>query len=235
MMPKLNANEPESGPSRSAGNTKQTSSQPKAQPSASASIAERTGKPVVERKTASTPAPSTSPGNHIHIDKKLRYTTDIDRASSVAASPSRPAAPARDDSIEHWADKMLSHIFGVTANIGQEVDSHGHKVIFLPGVSQDLSDDGKPSKLSIDVLAQAIVEAGTNFTSKRPLLDYLLPCWKRAVKTLKLVRNPSTQKEQILREAKQLSFSYCILGVTTPELFGCVLHAEFFPAPCCGS
>jgi ubiquitin conjugation factor E4 B len=54
----------------------------------------------------------------------------------------------------------------------------------------------------------------------KPILDYLLPCWKRIIR---LVRNPRGQtvaRDAILKEAKRLCMSHVIFAVTMPELFG---------------
>lgn len=114
---------------------------------------------------------------------------------------------------------MLSHIFRVTANPDRTTDTHGHKLSFLPGLSQDLQDSGAPLKLSIDVLDGAIVEAATATPQSTPVLDYLLPCWKRVTRTIKLIRNPAPEKLEVLKEARRICFSNCIFAVTMPELF----------------
>lgn len=91
---------------------------------------------------------------------------------------------------------------------------------FLPGLSSELAEENAPLKLSVTRLEEAIVEAASAVPVDRPLFEYLLPCWKRVVKTLKMLRGPAPQKEALLKEARRLCFSNCIFALTVPELFG---------------
>lgn len=121
--------------------------------------------------------------------------------------------------MEDYADRVLSSIFRVTVDPDRTTDSGGNKLTFLPNLSRDLADEGAPLKLSILRLEEAIMEAGTAFPQDRPLLDYLLPCWKRVTRTLKMLRRPAREKEELLKEARRLCFSNCIFALTMPELF----------------
>lgn len=121
---------------------------------------------------------------------------------------------------------MLSHIFRVTADPSRTTDTHGHKLAFLPQLSQDLQESGAPLKLSIDVLDGAIVEAATATPQSIPILDYLLPCWKRVTRMIKLLRNPTPEKLEVLKEARRICFSNCIFALTMPELFRYLICAD---------
>lgn len=114
---------------------------------------------------------------------------------------------------------MLRHIFRVSVDPNQLEDKTGPKPTFLSGLSKDLQESGMPLKVSTDVLDSAILEAATAVPHDRPLLDYLLSCWKRVIRALKLLRAPVPQKEEILREARRICFSNCIFALTMPELF----------------
>jgi ubiquitin conjugation factor E4 B len=161
--------------------------------------------------------PEASSGNF--SDSRKRRATDIDLAKGQTPPPPRKQTQSRVESLEDFANNMLSHIFRVTADPNRTADTHGHKLVFLPGLSQDLQDSGAPLKLSIDVLDGAIVEAATATPQSTPVLDYLLPCWKRVTRTIKLLRNPAPEKLEVLKEARRICFSNCIFAVTMPELF----------------
>lgn len=107
----------------------------------------------------------------------------------------------------------------MTVDAARTKDAHGHKLTFLPNLSQDLTDEVAPLKLSQDRLEEAIMEAATEYPKDKPLFEYLLACWKRVVRTLKALRNPTPQKEALLKEARRLCFSNCIFSLTMPELF----------------
>jgi ubiquitin conjugation factor E4 B len=141
--------------------------------------------------------------------------------TSATPPPTRKTNPPKGESLEDWSDKTLSHIFHVSVDANRHVDSYGHKLTFLPNLSQELqeSDPESTPKLSVDQLDSAIREAATAFPQNKPLLDYLLPCWKRVVKAIKVLRGPNPQKEEILKEARRLCFSNCIFAMTVPELF----------------
>lgn len=134
--------------------------------------------------------------------------------------PPRKQTPAAPETIEDYADRMLSTIFRVTVDSSRPTDSQGHKLFFLSSLSGDLADEGSPLKLSVSRLEEAIMESATAFPHDRPLFDYILPCWKRVVRALKVFRGPAPEKEALLKEARRLCFSNCIFALTVPELFG---------------
>jgi len=162
-----------------------------------------------------TPAPQQSASGTTGDSRKKRALVDADSASL----PPRKQTPSKEQTIEDYADRVLSHIFRVTVDPTKTSENNGHTLAFLPNLSQELSDEGAPLKLSIDRLEEAIMEAATAFPHDKPLLDYLLPCWKRVNKNIKLQRNPTQQKNDILKEARRLCFSNCIFALTVPELF----------------
>jgi ubiquitin conjugation factor E4 B len=156
---------------------------------------------------------------------RKRPAADIDMAASALASAltappaRRQATTPRIESIEDYTDNMLGHIFRVTVDSNRTTDSHGHKLVFLPNLSQDLQESQQPLKLTIDVIDSAIVEAASLAPANKPVMDYLLPCWKRVTKVIKVLRSPGPEKESVLREARRICFSNCIFAVTMPELF----------------
>jgi ubiquitin conjugation factor E4 B len=174
------------------------------------------------------PAPAATPQS---VDSSASGITDITdtrakrRASEIdgpaATAPPRKQTPLhREETFEEYTDRILGAIFRVTVDPDRTTDSHGRQFTFLPNLHQELQDEGLPLRLDASRLEQIIMEAGTEFQHDRPLFDYLLACWKRVVKTLKMLRGPAPQKEALLKEAKRLCFSNCIFALTMPELFG---------------
>ncbi|KAK3304134.1 ubiquitin elongating factor core-domain-containing protein [Chaetomium strumarium] len=163
-------------------------------------------------------AGSSRPGSNIEKEPGAkRRASDVDGPS--ATPPARKHTPVAQETIEDYGDRVLSSIFRVTLDPSRATDSHGHKLTFLPNLSQELADEGAPLKLSAGRVEEAIMEAATAWPADRPLLDYLLPCWKRVTRTLKVLRAPAPEKEALLKEARRLCFSNCIFALTVPELF----------------
>lgn len=134
-----------------------------------------------------------------------------------------PAKRNAPESLEDWADKTLSQIFRFTLDETKQTDVHGHSLTFLPGVRDEVQSgtttDG-PLRLSTDVIEQGLLEAGSAFPHDKPLMEYMLPCWKRVIHARKSLRASTPEKEALLLEAKRLCMSYCIFAVTLPALFG---------------
>lgn len=186
--------------------------------------------PPIEARanTSARPAPPATPHSAGSITAGSTNTTAKRRASEVdghsaTASPRKQTPLQREETIEDYADRALGTIFRVTVDANRTTDHYGHKLIFLPNVSQELADEGAPLRLDAGRLEQIIMEAATEFQQDRPLFDYLLPCWKRVVKMLKVLRGPAPQKEALLKEARRLCFSNCVFALTMPELFGYVV------------
>jgi len=169
--------------------------------------------PVARPKINISPAPQ---GTGIMSASRKRPATEVD---SPAATPPRKQIPQKEEPIDDYADRILGTVFRVTVDPSREVDSSGNRLTYLPNLAQELADDNAPLKLSVDRLEEAIMEAVTSWPQDKPLFDYLLPCWKRVIRTIRLLRGPAPQKEEILKEAKRLCFSNCIFAVTMPELF----------------
>ncbi|GAB1313466.1 Ubiquitin conjugation factor E4 [Madurella fahalii] len=202
------------------------SSSPKPAETKTESKDAETPSPIEARTNVrASPAPPPTPQSAGSITAGSTNTTVKRRASEVdglsATAPPRKQTPLqREETIEDYADRVLGAIFRVTVDANRTTDSYGHSLIFLPNVSQELADEGVPLRLDVGRLEQIIMEAATEFQQDRPLFDYLLSCWKRAVKMLKVFRGPAPQKEALLKEAKRLCFSNCIFALTMPELFG---------------
>lgn len=125
------------------------------------------------------------------------------------------------ESDEDFVNRVIMQIFRVTANPHAMTDSAGHKLKLLPDLNEEMNSDGRSSfNFTIEDLDQLIMEAGRNAWPKRtPLIEYMLPCWKRAVKALSSSKVTEGPRREVLEEAKRLCLSYCLFAFTLPDLF----------------
>lgn len=79
--------------------------------------------------------------------------------------------------------------------------------------------EDKTPRLTFDDIDPAILEAATELNHKRPLLDYLLPCYKTATRHLKS-RVTGQERLNVLHELKRLCMSNIVFALTMPEYFG---------------
>jgi len=168
----------------------------------------------IRRKTDSSSAASGS----LDASRK-RPATQVDSPS--VAQPRKQ--PTSQESIEDYTNRVLIDMFHLSVNPGRLVDSRGADVTFLPTLSHDLESEGAPLRLPVDRLEEALFEAATAYPPEEPLFNYFLQCWKRVNRTIKVLRKPAPQKEEVLKEARRLCFSNCIFSLTMPELFGYAL------------
>lgn len=146
------------------------------------------------------------------------------RAESIeqgtASTPSRKVTtPAGIEDIETWENRVLGQIFRITLDPNQKTDASNHRLIYLPNLRTELEEENAPIRLSQDRLSDAITEASTTIPHNKPVLDYLLPCWKRVMRAIKALKGYANAKDNILKEAKRLCMSNCVFAVTLPELF----------------
>ena len=181
--------------------------------------------PVPRSNIIISPAPWQMPPTGSVVTAKKRELSQVD--PTPATPPARKQVPPKEEPIDDYADRVLCSVFRVTLDPSRDTDSFDHKLTFLPNLSQELAEENAPLKLSVDRLDEAIVEAARAYPHNQPLLNYLLPCWKRVNKALKILRGPAPQKEEVLKEAKRLCFSNCIFAISVPELF------RFVSFPCC--
>ena len=108
----------------------------------------------------------------------------------------------------------------MTIDPDEKVDVSNHRLIYLPDHRDELFEQNAPLLLTKDNLDSIILEAASTVPSNKPVLDYLLPCWKRITKAQKGLRGYANAKDAILKEARRLCMSYSIFAVEMPELFG---------------
>lgn len=138
---------------------------------------------------------------------------------SSTSTPSRPAPKAQEVSLEAWEDRNISGIFRITLDQSRTHDTHGHKLYFAAGAKSDLEDEGRPLRLTTDMLDSVILESASSHVHGTAL-EYLLSCWKRVSKLSKSIANKTDPKFEIAKEARRLCFSYCIFAATMPDMFG---------------
>ncbi|KGQ00890.1 hypothetical protein PAAG_12433 [Paracoccidioides lutzii Pb01] len=141
---------------------------------------------------------------------------ELPNISSTSRPPSRSS-----ESVEDFEDKTLRAVFRVTLDESRRMDVHGQKLSYLPGVKQELQEQGELLRMRVDILDQAILEAASTTDNGNPM-EYLLPCWKRVTRLYKGFRksSPEDRKYSIVSEARRLCMSYCIFAATMPEMFG---------------
>lgn len=163
-----------------------------------------------EEETSQPPARTTS--NVTPIKREM---------NGVQKSASKPdAASAASEMVEQWEDRILRNIFRMTFDPAHVKDQSGHVLHPLPQLREELEADAREPLLRIDLLEQAIMEVGANL-GRLPPHTWLFACWRRvntAARSIK-ERSPENKKWQILMEARRLCFSWCMLSVTTPEIF----------------
>lgn len=174
----------------------------------------------VQQQSNGTPTVRTTPGQ----GSQKRTRAESVEQTTIKPPPKKIVPSAVDEPIEEYENRTLEHIFRLTLDPDKKTDSSNHKLIHLPNLRQELEEGKEPLKLSVATLDSAILEACSTVPQNRPILDYLLPCWKRTVKALKGLRGYANAKDSILKEARRLCMSYCIFAVAMPELFKSVLY-----------
>ncbi|KAI1923414.1 Ubiquitin conjugation factor E4 [Ophidiomyces ophidiicola] len=157
---------------------------------------------------------------HTNISQPFERGMDTSGGGSPAIRITKSAAQQRaEESLETFEDRTLSALFKVTLDEKQQRDIHGQKLVYIPGVRQELEDQGQPIRMNTGVLDQALLEAGSS--GQKPL-EYLLPCWKRVTRLYKGFKKsqPNDAKYEVVTEARRLCLSYCIFAFTMPEMFG---------------
>ncbi|KAL1996983.1 hypothetical protein VTN49DRAFT_7848 [Thermomyces lanuginosus] len=201
-----------SQPSRDASSSNQEQQQPQPQ-----SAPSQTRINITPASAAAPPAESPSAqGKRI----KISPAPAVESSSHLQQPPKRPT-PKPEESLESFEDRTLRSVFRITLNEDQKKDVHGHPLTYLPGVRGELEEQGAELRISVGILDQALLEAGTIAGGQRPL-DYLLPCWKRVQRLYKGFRkaHDDDPKYSVVQEARRLCISYCVFAITMPEMFG---------------
>lgn len=136
-------------------------------------------------------------------------------SSGQGDTPARPT-----ESVELWEDRVLKSVFRLTFDSSQSKDQNGYELRPLPQLREELESEGQEVRLRVDMLEQAIIEAGAS-PGKVPAHDWLFPCWKRVQRISKGIKEKTSENKrwEIISEARRTCFNWCILSITTPEVF----------------
>lgn len=182
-------------------------------------------KPVPGADSAARPPTAAAPASSRPNPVPARPTD-----SENPETQGRPQKIQKQESFEDWADKTISFFFRITLDPSRKTDASGHPLTYLRNVAGELleneADAGTESRrllLSRDILDGALLEAASAFSQDKPLLDYLLPCWKRIVRFSKspaAQRDLQPEKLDLYKEARRLCMSNALFALTVPDLFG---------------
>jgi ubiquitin conjugation factor E4 B len=184
-----------------------------------------TGSAASSRAASPRPDLQQSEGKRIKITPAVSAITGPDRSQSVTPVSGTPPPPRAEESIEAFEDRTLSAVFKLTLREDRQRDIHGQRLSYLPGLKNELEEQGRGLRIETAILDQALLEAASNAPQQKPL-DYLLPCWRRISRLHKGFRRAREDdpKFNVICEARRLCMSYCIFAITMPEMFGYVLY-----------
>ncbi|OAA52863.1 ubiquitin conjugation factor E4 [Cordyceps fumosorosea ARSEF 2679] len=144
--------------------------------------------------------------------------------NAAAPPPRRPTTGGQAvETDEQYENRTLAAVFRLSVDPHHMSTPQGVRLTFLPGLNDELNQAGEPLRLSAATLDQAVIEACSAWPEDKPLLNYLLPCWKRAVKQA-AQKTSSPARREVHDEAKRLCMSNCLFAVTMPELYGRVAN-----------
>jgi ubiquitin conjugation factor E4 B len=183
--------------------------------------------PFAQLTSKTSPSGTTVRTGEKELSKRPRAELDEIQARTQAAPPAKRTAmaPAKEEPAE-YENRILSHIFRVTLDPNEKVDTAGHRLIYMPNLRAELEEENASIMLTKERLDSAILEACSTISNKKSVLDYLLPCWKRTMRAARGPRVSVTGRDEILNEAKRLCMSNCIFALEMPELYGSVLTGK---------
>lgn len=190
-------------------------------------------KPISPPPTTITPA-STTAKSRINITGTLtpqkREANGRQRSTSRPSSRSgsrQPEVNRASETIEQWEDRILKNVFRLSLDEQRTRDDSGHELYFLAGLKEELAGEGRDLTLHVELLEQAIMEAGTN-TGKIPPHNWLFASWKRILRIGRAIKDKTADNKrwEIIQEAKRLCFNWCTLSVTTPDIFNADYDGE---------
>lgn len=164
-----------------------------------------------------------TPNSSIRItpaDGGVKRSRDGSDSFNTSQPPRKTTVNTKEEMIEEYESRILSSIFRMTLDEDHQTDSSGHRLTALPELRKELEEAGDPIRLTVGTLDSAILEATSHVPQNKPVLDYLLPCWKRIIRAIRGLKGYTNARDAILKEAKRLCMSNCIFAVTVPELFG---------------
>jgi len=119
--------------------------------------------------------------------------------------------------LDSWQDRTIRSIFRVTLKPAEKRDAHGHELVYLSALKEELQEQEGPQLLNTGNLEGAITEA---MGQRAKPFEYILACFKRVARALRDTRlTPDDSKHDALLETRRLCMSYFVLAVTMPEMF----------------
>ncbi|KAF9871176.1 ubiquitin elongating factor core [Colletotrichum karsti] len=206
------------------GSTSRTSPKPEGSPSSPNPGASGASTPTEEKPKSPLDAPrkinitpSATPKPVVSNENAQKRAA---KSETTPAPVSKRPTVVQEESIDDFADRTLTQIFRVTVDPQRLTDIHGHKLTFLPGASAELVDAGSPLKLTSGVLDSALLEWLSSLPPQKPILGFMLPCFKRILRLYNMVKDTAKDKREVLDEAKRLCISNILFALTIPDLFG---------------
>ncbi|PHH65787.1 hypothetical protein CDD81_1514 [Ophiocordyceps australis] len=153
--------------------------------------------------------------------KQLNMADAQPKPPPASIVPPRKPHAVMPESDADYAHRVLSSIFRFSVDPHHMSSPEGHRLMFLSNLNQDLNNAGDALKLTAGILDQAIIEACSNLPVDKPVFDYLLRCWKRAVavKAAAPAKTVSQAHQDVQDEAKRLCMSNCLFALTMPALY----------------
>ncbi|KAI5300667.1 hypothetical protein KEM55_005890 [Ascosphaera atra] len=207
----------------SAASNASSQSQPENGDAQSSSQAQSSAAPPEPSHKAEESAPAQPSARPQAEPKRIRITPQSSQRGSRAASPAsttKTSSSKPPESLESYEDRTLRTAFRVTLDESKKADAQGNQLLYLAGLKRELEADGSPLLVRTSNLETLLLEAASH-SPGRPL-NYLIPSWKRITAVARNVKKtPENEpKIQVLSEAQRLCLSYCIFGITMPEMFG---------------
>lgn len=119
-------------------------------------------------------------------------------------------------------DIILRKIFLVSLSDSMESDS---RVVYLELTAAEILSEGKELLLSRDLMERILIDRLSNqFSNAEPPFSYLVGCYRRAFEEGKKIssmkdQNLRSEMEDVVKQAKKLSISYCRIHLGNPDLF----------------
>jgi len=105
----------------------------------------------------------------------------------------------------------------VTLTADEKRDAHGHELIYLNTLKEELQEQEASQSLNTTNLEGAITEA---MGQRNKPFEYILACFKRASRALRGTKHTSDDpKYGVLVETRRMCMSYCVFAVTMPAMF----------------
>lgn len=117
-------------------------------------------------------------------------------------------------------DIILRKIFLV-----ELTDSADSKIVYLELTAAEILSEGRELKLCRDLMERVLIDRlSGSFHGAEPPVQYLIGCYRRAYEEGKKIasmkdKNLRSEMELVVKQAKNLSVSYCRIHLGNPDMF----------------